>query len=110
MKKFHLHVNAHAGIFKKIGMDPYVDWFFILLISFLLALVFIGFGVSFFLSINNANPAASGTSISTAAGTLNKNDLTKLITTFENKKVAEVLFQAGYHGSADPSASSTLIR
>ena len=109
-KRFHLHINSRAGIFKKIGMDPFADWFFILLISTVLALVFIGFGVSLFLYINSDNVAVSSANAASTAGALNKAGLTKIITTFQDKKAAEALYVSGYHNSVDPSASSTVVR
>ncbi len=108
-----MHVGSHLGIFKRLGKDPYADWFVILMSSFVLALVFIGFGVSLFLYINGGADAVSpAASAPTASRQLDKSDLAKVIADFQAKQQRAALFQTGYVGASDPSyvAGTSTVR
>ncbi len=110
-KHFHIHIKANTGFMSKIGKDPHVDWFTILLVSTISAIVFIYFSVTLFLYINNdANRLSTEGDGSAVSGTLDKSDLVKLIADFQDKKSRTALFQNGYQGVADPSGTSTFVR
>ncbi len=104
-KHFHMHVGATPNIFKKIGKDPYADWFLILLTSFVISLVFIAFNFSVFLYVNNndGDISSQSGSVPSAAGTLDKTDLVKVIGEFQDKQARTLQFEAGYQGAPDPS-------
>lgn len=108
MKKHHnIHIGGQTSMLKKIGKNPFVDWFLILSISFVLSLVFVWYGISLFLSTNAADASPLAQTTPTASGTLNKADLARLIANFQDKKNRTALFQSGYTGPTDPSATTT---
>jgi hypothetical protein len=105
-KHFHIHIKKHAGIFTKAGKDPYADWLIILTISFIAAIIFIGFSASLFLYINGGGTTLSSDDQQTSVGgTLDRSDLAKLISDFQDKQARTALFQAGYQGAPDPSGA-----
>ena len=112
-KHFHIHIKSNAGILTRAGKDPYTDWGILLAASLIVAIVLVYFSVLLFLSISSDAASTSSAPTPSAASTLNKTELVRLVGMFQDKQARTALFQSGYQGAPDPSgivASSTFAK
>lgn len=103
-KKFirvpHVHLS---NIFREIGRNPHVDWGVTLLVSTLVAVALVGWGVRLYVQIKQGKVGGDPALKATAAQNFNRAVLQSTVDKFNIKIQATEDAKKGYTGPSDPS-------
>jgi hypothetical protein len=83
--------------------DPYLDWLYMVIFTFILSVAYIGIGAFTFMHVRDslsASPVEESRGISTI---FNSEKLSQTLKTFENRARERARVVSGYSGVSDPS-------
>jgi len=105
MKKISFTFNKFPRFWRKVGVDPFIDWALIVGVSFALALVCVAVGAYVYadsvmrLSLAPASQASAGSDITR----FDSQELYRITTAFDVRAAERLQFEKGYAGPPDPS-------
>ena len=105
MKKISFTFNKFPRFWRKVGIDPFIDWALIIIISFMVAVVCVAVGAYTYadsgiqLSSASASHASTGSDITS----FDSQKLYRVVTAFDVRAAERVQFEKGYAGPSDPS-------
>lgn len=100
MRVPHTHTDS---VWRQIGGNAFVDWIFILSVSFLTSLALIIFGLYLYWQVSSGNFHSLRIENTSAENIFNEKELNDTVNFFESKEDISVQIKRGYKGPADPS-------